>query len=57
MIDFVWLYVIVGIYYTLGLITYGYISYKNKSKYTYLSAVQFDENEYTEYFDTEYAEN
>ena len=65
MVDFLWLYVLVGIYYSVGLVSYSYISYKNRSKYTYLSAIPFDEheninenaNEYNPYFDTEYAEN
>jgi len=59
MVDFLWLYVLVGIYYSVGLISYSYISYNNRSKITYLSAIPFDENEneYNQYFDTEYAEN
>ncbi len=59
MVDFLWLYVLVGIYYSVGLISYSYISYNNRSKYTYISAIPFDENEneYNRYFDTAYAEN
>ena len=63
MVEVIWLYVLLGIYYSVGLLSYSYISYKNRSKYTYISAIPFDENEneneneYNRYFDTAYAEN
>lgn len=54
--NYISFYIIISTYYVLGILYYTYIVCINKSKYTYLSAVSFDE-ECSFYNESEYAQN
>lgn len=55
--NFLWLYITVGVYYSIGIMYYIYIALVNKNRYTVLKAVNFEDVEYVQYSDTHYSEN